>query len=124
MEKCAVNEWAEWEECSNPCGPGMRSRSRTLRNRGILESMCNVELMEKEMCEGDCSYTSGRRRKKISDRFVMRHDLERDPDDPCAMTGWSEWSPCSQTCGLGMKERWRMFIKRWVDEGGEWWLWW
>ena len=26
------------------------------------------------------------------------------------VTGWSDWSPCSQTCSLGMKERWRMFI--------------
>ena len=120
MEKCATSQWGEWEECSNPCGSGMRTRRRMLKNPGILESMCNVELMEKETCLGDCKQG---RRKKISDDFVMRHDLERDPDDVCAVTGWSDWSPCSQTCGLGMKERWRMFISRWVARVMMMWWW-
>lgn len=111
MEKCATSQWTDWEPCSNPCGNGMRARRRMLKNPGILESMCNVELMEKETCVGDCKDAG--RRKKISDDFVMRiDDTERDPDDLCAVTGWSEWSPCSETCGLGMKERWRMFLSR------------
>jgi hypothetical protein len=47
MQKCATSQWGEWEECSNTCGAGMRSRRRMLKNPGILQSMCNVELMEK-----------------------------------------------------------------------------
>lgn len=110
MEKCATSLWADWDECSNTCGAGMKTRRRTLKNPGIVQSMCNVELMEKEPCVGGCQEPV--QRKKISSDFVMRHDEERDPGDICAVTGWSDWSPCSQTCGLGMKERWRMFISR------------
>jgi hypothetical protein len=26
---------------------------------------------------------------------------------PCSLTEWSEWSPCSRTCGIGYKTRCR-----------------
>ncbi|KAH9512247.1 hypothetical protein Btru_041267 [Bulinus truncatus] len=106
MEKCATSLWSEWTECSVPCGPGQRERRRMLKNPGITKDMCDVDLTESEACVGQCK----EKRKKLHDSYVMRHDDERDPSDVCAVTGWSDWSPCSATCGLGMKERWRMFI--------------
>jgi uncharacterized protein YmfQ (DUF2313 family) len=36
----------------------------------------------------------------------------RDPTDLCAITHWSDWSPCSQTCGVGIRERWRNFLRK------------
>ncbi|CAL1534947.1 unnamed protein product [Lymnaea stagnalis] len=107
MEKCATSQWSEWSECSNPCGAGQKERRRMLKNPGITKDMCDFDLLETETCTGPCKDT---KRKKLNDNFVMRHDEERDPNDVCAVTGWSDWSPCSATCGLGMKERWRMFL--------------
>ena len=34
------------------------------------------------------------------------------PDQECAMTPWSEWSPCSVTCGKGVHERQRFYLKK------------
>ncbi|XP_055889630.1 spondin-1 isoform X4 [Biomphalaria glabrata] len=106
MEKCATSLWSDWSECSNPCGAGQRDRRRMLKNPGVTKDMCDLELTETEACTGPCK----EKRKKLHDSYVMRHDDERDPSDLCAVTNWSDWSPCSATCGLGMKERWRMFL--------------
>ncbi|XP_059178699.1 spondin-1-like isoform X2 [Physella acuta] len=108
LEKCAHTAWSEWLECSNPCGPGQRERRRTLKSPGVKKEMCDIQLTESESCTGTCKDTG--KRKKLHDNYVMRHDDERDPNDLCLVTNWSDWSPCSATCGLGMKERWRRFI--------------
>lgn len=113
--KCATTEWLEWSECSNNCGSGMRQRSRDLVNENILPSMCNVELMEKEPCEGKCMEGQGSKtgREKLNDNFEVRHTYELDLNDPCVVTPWSDWSPCSaKVCGRGIRERWRMFLRK------------
>ena len=118
MEKCSTSQWEKWEPCSSACAEGSRIRRRTLANPGILESMCNVNLMQKEACIGKC-IPRQKNRHKISTNFVMRHDVGRDSEDACAVTGWSDWSPCSETCELGVIERSRMFLHRYVHVIGE-----
>ncbi|KAL5010540.1 hypothetical protein ScPMuIL_012845 [Solemya velum] len=113
IEKCATTQWTAWSPCSVTCGPGLRERTRTLKNTGILPEMCNSELIERENCIGDCERTTTRPLiKELPDDFEVRHNFDIDPDDVCSVTPWSNWSPCSVTCGLGMKERWRVFLKK------------
>lgn len=40
------------------------------------------------------------------------HDIEV-PDPICPVTLWSDWSPCSKTCGRGVTIRTRLLL---VDE--------
>lgn len=42
----------------------------------------------------------------------MGQPCERDeiPDPMCPSTQWSDWSPCSATCGKGIKLRTRLLL--------------
>ena len=115
MMKCATTEWSHWTDCSASCGTGMRQRSRELVNENILPSMCKHELMQKEQCQGDCLESTPRKqgRDKLNEKFEIRHTFELDLNDPCVVTPWSDWSPCSaKLCGRGVREKWRMFLRK------------
>ena len=47
----------------------------------------HVETMEKKMCAG-----------KVSE-CPSRDGVEMAKNPHCAVTNWSEWSPCSVSCG-------------------------
>ncbi|XP_078335359.1 spondin-1-like isoform X4 [Crassostrea virginica] len=113
-EKCAATEWTEWSVCSISCGSGKQERRRLLKNPQIQPEVCGVDLEESRPCQGEClDLGSGSKVKQLPGDFVVRIDTAvRDPSDLCAITHWSDWSPCSQTCGVGIRERWRNFLQR------------
>lgn len=93
------------------CEPGHSLNTPEEKNAHILASVCcnrdfnNVCLslnvnhfvfatVEKEKCmKPECSAT----------------DIEI-PDAMCPVTLWSDWSPCSQTCGNGIRIRTRLLL--------------
>ncbi|RWS26881.1 hypothetical protein B4U80_04927 [Leptotrombidium deliense] len=90
---CATTSWSEWSECDATCGKGYRSRTRKFMNRMARKVCTQVELVEREMCVGPIV------------------ECPEDPIDPkCAVTPWSDWSPCTVTCGKGMKIRTRLYM--------------
>ena len=113
MEKCATTQWTEWADCDSGCGPGKRMRRRLLKNLQISAASCNLDLSEQEPCQGTCRHSNNDRGpKQLPDDYVVAHAAELDLSDPCAVTEWSEWAPCSVTCGMGLTERRRMYIHR------------
>ncbi|XP_034531212.1 hemicentin-1 [Notolabrus celidotus] len=80
------SEWTLWEECSRTCGQGNRTRVRTCSNPPAQHGgrLCEGKAVEVIMCS-------------------VR---------PCPVAGnwgsWLPWSPCSETCGKGMKSRIRL----------------
>ncbi|XP_022251017.1 spondin-1-like isoform X2 [Limulus polyphemus] len=85
---CQTSDWSEWTPCNISCGTGTRTRRRQYLNL-IARKVCRENLVEKGTCMEVNSC-------KINTK--------------CAVTQWSGWSPCTVTCGRGMKFRTRLYL--------------
>jgi len=84
-DTCAANEWSRWSECSKTCDKGFRTRTRKFFHRMGRKKCPHVDTVQKELCAG---------------RTVCPQGQDVQEADPrCALTDWSEWSPCSISCG-------------------------
>ncbi|KAF5270103.1 hypothetical protein FQA39_LY08515 [Lamprigera yunnana] len=91
---CATTPWSSWTECSSSCGVGFISRSRHFVDRKGRKKCPHVQIFEREKCMGPP---------------CLDDDLEV-PDPMCPVTTWSDWGPCSATCGKGVKLRTRLLL--------------
>ncbi|XP_076324156.1 spondin-1-like isoform X2 [Tachypleus tridentatus] len=85
---CQTSDWSEWTPCNISCGTGARTRRRHYMNI-VARKVCRENLVEKGTCMEVNSC-------KINTK--------------CAVTQWSGWSPCTVTCGRGMKFRTRLYL--------------
>ncbi|XP_062561235.1 somatomedin-B and thrombospondin type-1 domain-containing protein-like [Armigeres subalbatus] len=58
---CVASEWGPWAECDTPCGPGMTSRNRTVRQKTQNGGKHCPSLVQKRGCLGtDCHSSRNR----------------------------------------------------------------
>ncbi|XP_053388193.1 SCO-spondin-like [Mercenaria mercenaria] len=79
---CEVTAFSQWSECSATCDRGTRTRERAYKSQADT-SVCDKVLQGTETC------------------------LEHECDMKCNVSQWSEWSDCSEDCGIGRKTRTR-----------------
>ncbi|XP_055530253.1 spondin-1 [Wyeomyia smithii] len=100
--ECEVTEWGPWSECSTPCGKGNKTRSRKYKKKGArkkCERLPSPPVLQQTMpCSKECAGD------------ISQPVISADINPKCRMTQWSEWGPCSVTCGLGRMMRTRMPI--------------
>ncbi|XP_074627228.1 uncharacterized protein LOC141885237 isoform X4 [Acropora palmata] len=82
---CSCGMWTKWSDCSHTCGGGIQLRERDCVAPKYMKDMfCDNDKKESRLCRSE----------------------------PCPINGkfglWSPWSPCSVTCGIGVKNRTRM----------------
>mmetsp|Transcript_87137 Transcript_87137/g.154240 ORF Transcript_87137/g.154240 Transcript_87137/m.154240 type:complete len:1080 (-) Transcript_87137:69-3308(-) len=79
---CKTGDWSAWTSCSVSCGSGTRARSRTIVQDKLFGGQdCPHDLSEKKDCSlGACAVD-------------------------CVWSLWSDWSPCTKSCGGGFTSR-------------------
>ncbi|XP_055693331.1 spondin-1 [Lutzomyia longipalpis] len=142
---CALTDWSEWSECSNACGKGVRTRTRTYVVRSAMKkcqkASPNPPQLEQTVeclgrnCSGDIDdeYAPPPRGGYPIDGGDLDEDEEEEEDNfafrprqrpevgrerenrECKMVPWSQFSPCNTSCGLGRRMRYRYPIRRGID---------
>ncbi|KAJ8675250.1 hypothetical protein QAD02_011036 [Eretmocerus hayati] len=95
---CRVTPWGQWEACSVTCGRGVKLRQRKYKNeKAAAKHNCDSVLTDRVVCYAE-------------NNFVCPPD-EVD-EKKCPLTPWSEWTPCSKSCGPESRTRDRNFARK------------
>ncbi|KAI3388786.1 hypothetical protein SNEBB_005227 [Seison nebaliae] len=90
IEPC-WSAWSDWSDCTVNCGHGLENRYRNCRFR--REEVCREKFAGESYETRECVGKNG-------------HDCIK-----YYLTEWSDWTPCTSTCGEGLKTRKRRCLK-------------
>lgn len=113
--ECETTDYTPWKPCSVTCGKGIRTRSRKYINEHLAQSaQCNRQLISREMCVADIAECPENADSDDSDEDEFKGDPGTVSEDGsgigvCETTQWSDFAPCSATCGAGISMRNRYF---------------
>ncbi|CAL7938661.1 unnamed protein product [Xylocopa violacea] len=139
-EACALEEWSSWSSCTTTCGPGQTTRSRNFKDKKRRKE-CKIiqggpELQQTIKCDNEpCPDEDSEEVREPSsqdeeaDQNIQQSSgkedyeeeepvsevteawLQKCPED--RFEPWSLWTPCSSTCGPGLRLRSRFVKKDW-----------
>jgi hypothetical protein len=90
---CTYTAYGEWSACSESCGYGLRSRSRTVSTRPEFGGKACPGVRQTAECNmGLCPIH-------------------------CSVSSWSPWGHCTKTCGEGQQSRTRVVVRH-AHHGG------
>lgn len=95
-ETCIYSGWSPWSACSSStCEKGRRMRQRMLKAQLDLSVAC-PHTQDFQPC--------------------MAPGCGMEEPSTCMMSEWISWSPCSVSCGMGMRSRER-YVKQYPEDG-------
>ncbi|OZC10880.1 thrombospondin type 1 domain protein [Onchocerca flexuosa] len=83
--------WSDWSACSVTCGRGFKRRIRTCQYE-----VCNGSFIDSSSC-------------------MIKHCKSFSAGSTASWGGWGYWSPCSETCGKGIRKR----VRKCYGTGGK-----
>jgi hypothetical protein len=90
---CVWSEWGEWSECSKDCGNGQKTQTR---------SIVTAQSGQGQACGGESEATA--------------HCGQPCPVD-CLVGDWTDYGPCSTTCGPGRQTKTRPVLRAMQFDG-------
>jgi hypothetical protein len=132
---CEVSMWSEWDKCSQECGSGVQSRSRSIVVEALRAGLACPALSQSQKCNDkscpvDCMYHWGEWSacsktcgggQQLREHTVainsahggkacpMREErmcsMNTCPPVDCDLASWGSWSSCSTNCGNGVTRR-------------------
>jgi hypothetical protein len=139
---CAVAQWGDWSDCSEPCGEGVQYRSRMVAQAADFGGRaCPPSAEEKNCfvnyCAVDCKFEwgawgpcdtecgAGTTTREASVAAMHAYGGAECPGREqmacnekacaldCEVSEWGGWSDCSEYCGEGVQVR--VLTCRWVE---------